>query len=46
MTALRVLVVEDDAKIGPLLAETLRSLNYEVCAVEATEAGPWLRRPS
>lgn len=39
MTALHVLVVEDDAEIGPLLGETLRSRGYEVCAVEATEAG-------
>ena len=39
MTALRVLVVEDDATIGPLLAETLIGLGYEVCGVEATEGG-------
>ena len=36
---MRVLVVEDDAMIGPLLAETLTGLGYEVCGVEATEAG-------
>ena len=36
----RVLLVEDDVMIGPLLAETLdRSLGYEVCGIEATEAG-------
>ena len=39
MTALRVLIVEDDAMIGQLLAETLVELGYEVCGVEATEAG-------
>ena len=36
---MRVLVVEDNAMIGPLLAETLTGLGYEVCGVEATEAG-------
>lgn len=36
---MRVLVVEDDAMIGPLLAETLTGLGYEVCGIEATEAG-------
>ena len=36
---MRVLVVEDDAMIGPLLAETLAGLGYEVCGIEATEAG-------
>lgn len=39
MNAFRVLVVEDDATIGPLLAETLVGLGYEVCGVETTEAG-------
>ena len=39
MTPLRVIVVEDDAVIGMLLAETLAGLGYEVCAIEATEAG-------
>lgn len=39
MTTVRVLVVEDDAMIGPLLAETLTELGYEVCGLEATEAG-------
>ncbi len=39
MTLLRAIVVEDDAVIGMLLAETLEGLGYEVCAVEATEAG-------
>lgn len=39
MTACRILLVEDDALIGPLLAETLTGLGYEVCGIEATEAG-------
>jgi CheY-like chemotaxis protein len=38
MTALRVLVVEDDALIGALLAEMLEGMGHDVCAVEATEA--------
>jgi CheY-like chemotaxis protein len=38
MTALRVLVVEDDAVIGALLAEMLEGMGHDVCAVEATEA--------
>jgi two-component system, response regulator PdtaR len=37
--ALRVLVVEDDMMIGVLLAGTLEDMGYDVCAVEATEAG-------
>ncbi len=39
MTVLRILVVEDDANIGMLLAEMLAGMGHEVCAVEATEAG-------
>ena len=39
MTAMRILVVEDDAMIGFLLAETLTGLGHEVCGIEATEAG-------
>lgn len=39
MRALRIIVVEDDAMIGTLLAETLAGLGHHVCAVEATEAG-------
>lgn len=38
MKALRVLVVEDDAVIGMLLAEMLVGLGHDVCAIEATEA--------
>jgi two-component system, response regulator PdtaR len=34
MNALRTLVVEDDAMIGGLLAETLEGLGHAVCAVE------------
>lgn len=39
MTAACILLVEDDALIGPLLAETLAGLGYDVCALEATEGG-------
>jgi CheY-like chemotaxis protein len=35
---LRVLVVEDDALVGLLLAETLGEMGYEVCGIAATEA--------
>ncbi len=38
MTALRVLVVEDDAMIGVLLGEILEGMGYDVCGIEATEA--------
>jgi DNA-binding response OmpR family regulator len=37
MTALRVLIVEDDAMIGLLLAEMLGEIGYDVCAVATTE---------
>jgi CheY-like chemotaxis protein len=37
MTTLRIIVVEDDAIIGELLAEMLRDLGHIVCAIEATE---------
>ncbi len=39
MTALRVLVVEDEMLIGMLLADMLEARGYDVCAVEATETG-------
>ena len=39
MTALRVLVVEDEAIIAMLFADLLVAMGHEVCAVEATEAG-------
>ena len=38
MTALRVLVVEDDAEIGDLLAEMLEEMGHSVCAVAVTAA--------
>lgn len=38
MKALRTLVVEDDAMIGGLLAETLEGLGHVVCAVEINVA--------
>ena len=38
MKALRTLVVEDDAMIGELLAETLEGLGHAVCAVESNVA--------
>jgi two-component system, response regulator PdtaR len=34
----RVLVVEDDAMIGMLLAEILEQMGHGVCAIETTEA--------
>jgi two-component system, response regulator PdtaR len=38
MRVLRILVVEDNALIGMLLAEMLEQMGHEVCAVENTEA--------
>ena len=38
MTALRVLVVEDDALLGMYLAEMLIGMGYDICAVVGTEA--------
>ena len=38
MKLLRVLVVEDDLMIGPLLAELLEDLGHIVCAVEVDAA--------
>ncbi len=38
MKGLRVLLAEDDALIGMLLAEILAEMGHEVCAIEATEA--------
>jgi two-component system, response regulator PdtaR len=37
MKALSVLIVEDDAMIGMLLAEMLGEMGYDVCAIAATE---------
>ncbi len=39
MTQLRVLVVEDDALIGLLLADVIAEMGHDVCAIESTEAG-------
>jgi DNA-binding NtrC family response regulator len=39
MTALRILVVDDDALIGLLLADMLTSMGHAVCGVESTEEG-------
>jgi CheY-like chemotaxis protein len=38
MKALRTLVIEDDAIIGGLLAETLEGLGHTVCALERNVA--------
>jgi two-component system, response regulator PdtaR len=38
MKALRILVVEDDVMIGTLLAEMLKEMGHDVCAIETTEA--------
>lgn len=38
MKALRVVVVEDDALIGTLLAETLAGMGHDVRAIATTEA--------
>jgi CheY-like chemotaxis protein len=38
MKALRILIVEDDALIGMLLAEMLEDMGHGLCAIEATEA--------
>jgi two-component system, response regulator PdtaR len=36
---LRILVIEDDAVIGILIAEMLAGMGHEVCALETNEAG-------
>ena len=38
MNLLRILVVEDDAIVGMLLAEMLEEMGYDVCAIEASQA--------
>ncbi len=38
MSALRILVVEDDAMIGMALTEMLEEMGHDVCSIEATEA--------
>jgi two-component system, response regulator PdtaR len=39
LTGLNILVVEDDALLGMLLAELLETMGHRVCAIEATEDG-------
>ncbi len=38
MSTLRVLLAEDDALIGMLLAEILEDMGHDICAIEATES--------
>jgi CheY-like chemotaxis protein len=38
MKALRILVVEDNAMVGMMLAEMLEQMGHEVCGLEFTEA--------
>lgn len=38
MKALRVLLVEDDTLLGTLLADMLRDVGHDVCAIAVTEA--------
>jgi two-component system, response regulator PdtaR len=38
-STLRIMLVEDEAVIAALLGEVLAGLGYEICAIEATEAG-------
>ncbi|QGM97301.1 ANTAR domain-containing response regulator [Methylocystis parvus] len=38
MSALRILVIEDEPLLGELLAEMLETMGHEVCGVESTEA--------
>jgi CheY-like chemotaxis protein len=39
MKGLRILVVEDNAVIGMLLARMLAAMGHDVCAIEASEDG-------
>ncbi len=39
MTALRILIAEDDAMIAMFLGDLLEAMGHEVCAVTDTEAG-------
>ena len=39
MTALNVLIIEDEAIVAMLVADLLVAMGHEVCAIEATEAG-------
>ncbi len=38
MNGLRILVVEDDAVVGMMLAEMLEEMGHDICSIEATEA--------
>ena len=44
MRPLRILLVDDDAMIGTLLAELLDEMGHVVCGIEATELAPFRRR--
>jgi CheY-like chemotaxis protein len=39
MTPLNILVVEDDAMVGAVLAEMLAGLGHEICSIQRTEEG-------
>jgi CheY-like chemotaxis protein len=39
MSEPRILIVEDDALVGELLGAMLETMGYDVCGIEATEAG-------
>jgi two-component system, response regulator PdtaR len=39
LSALRIMVVEDEAVIALLLTEVLEGMGHEVCAIAATKAG-------
>jgi DNA-binding response OmpR family regulator len=39
MTALRVMLVEDDVSLAALFSEALIDMGFDVCAVESTAAG-------
>jgi DNA-binding NtrC family response regulator len=39
MKPLRILLAEDGAMIGLLLAEIIAGMGHEICAIETTEAG-------
>ena len=39
MTKRRILIIDDNALIAMLLAETLTAMGYEICGIEGTEQG-------
>jgi CheY-like chemotaxis protein len=43
MRPLRVLVVEDDPLVGPLLAEVLEDIGHVVALWRSTRTPPWRR---